>query len=190
MLIPVLGVLVVLLAGFALAVSRRPAAYRVERVIDITAPSGPVFAELNDLDRLSGCLVLFGQPLHEFDPQLQKSLSGPPSGPGQTLRWSGNFSAGRCTLTLVESTPDRGVGITMAFEKPMVSKVACTLALAEAPGGTRVAWSMAGRHNILGKAMGLFMDMDMDKSLGADIEAGLGRLKRAVEEDGGAARPL
>lgn len=42
---------------------------------------------------------------------------------------------------------------------------------------------MAGRHNTLGKAVGLFMDMD--NSLGADIEAGLGRLKRAVEGEGG-----
>ena len=40
-------------------------------------------------------------------------------------------------------------------------------------------WSMAGNHNFLGKAFGLFMNMD--KMLGSDLEKGLAQLKTVAE---------
>ena len=44
---------------------------------------------------------------------------------------------------------------------------------------TFVTWSMDGNHNFIGKAFGMFMDMD--KMLGADIEKGLVQLKTVAE---------
>jgi hypothetical protein len=38
---------------------------------------------------------------------------------------------------------------------------------------------MAGNHNFIGKAFGMFMDMD--NMLGTDIEKGLARLKTVAE---------
>jgi hypothetical protein len=38
---------------------------------------------------------------------------------------------------------------------------------------------MDGNHNFIGKAMGMFMNMD--KMLGSDIEKGLARLKTLAE---------
>ena len=45
---------------------------------------------------------------------------------------------------------------------------------------TAVSWSMVGNNNLIGKAMGLFMDMD--KMVGGDFETGLARLKTAAEK--------
>jgi len=42
-----------------------------------------------------------------------------------------------------------------------------------------VTWSMDGNHNFIGKAFGMFMDMD--KMLGNDIEKGLAQLKTVTE---------
>jgi hypothetical protein len=39
---------------------------------------------------------------------------------------------------------------------------------------------MDGKHNFIGKAFGMFMDMD--NMLGADIEKGLAQLKSVAEE--------
>ncbi|OJT16620.1 hypothetical protein BO221_49260 [Archangium sp. Cb G35] len=42
-----------------------------------------------------------------------------------------------------------------------------------------MTWSMDGNHNFIGKAVGMFMDMD--NMLGADIEKGLAQLKTVAE---------
>lgn len=47
------------------------------------------------------------------------------------------------------------------------------------PTGSRVTWSMDGNHNFIGKAVGMFIDMD--KMFGTDVEKGLALLKAVVE---------
>jgi hypothetical protein len=97
---------------------------------------------------------------------------------GQSYAWSGK-GAGKGTLTIEESVPGHRVGMKLVFVEPMASTATVALALAGAPTGSLVTWSMQGNHNLLGRVVGLFMDMD--KALGADIEKGLARLKTLAE---------
>lgn len=173
-LIGVAGVLVVFIA----VVATRPTAYHVERKLEIAAPVELVFGVLNDLRQFSRVLVLFGSSWETLEPTLQKTFEGPEAGVGQSFAWSGK-EVGKGKMTIEESVPGQKVGMKLVFVEPMASTAACTLILAGTPTGSVVTWSMAGDHNFIGKALGLFMNMD--NMLGADIEKGLALLKTAAE---------
>ena len=179
-LIGVAGVLVL----FVAVVATRPSAYHVERKLEVAAPADVVFGVLNDLHQFTGFLVLFGSPWETLDPHMQKTFDGPAAGVGQSFAWNGNREVGRGKMTIEESVPGRKVGMKLEFMEPMKSTATCTLALAGTSTGSLVTWSMDGNHNFIGKALGLFMNMDT--MLGADIEKGLARLKRAAEGKPGA----
>lgn len=174
LLIGVAGVVVLLLAVAA----TRPSGYHVERRLEVAAPVELVFGVLNDLRQFAQVLVLFGSPLEEGDPTLQRTLAGPAAGVGQSYGWSGG-KAGQGTMTIEESVPGQRVGIRLVFVKPMASTSTCTFTLASTPTGSSVVWSMDGNHNFLGKVLGLVMNMD--RMLGADLESGLAQLKRVAE---------
>lgn len=173
-LIGVAGVLVLFLA----VVATRPSVYHVERRLEVAAPAGVVFGVLNDLHQFADVLVLFGSPWMELDLNMQKTIEGP-AGVGQSYAWNSRKEVGTGRLTIEESVPGQKVGMQLEFVKPMKSTATLALTLAGTPTGSLVTWSMDGNHNFLGKAMGLFMNMD--KMLGADIEKGLGRLKTVAE---------
>ena len=173
-LIGVAGVLVL----FVAVVATRPSTYHVERKLEVAAPADLVFGVLNDLHQFAGVLVLFGSPWEKLDPNMQKTFEGPAAGVGQSYAWSGK-KVGKGKMTIEESVPGQKVGIKLEFVKPMKSTSTCALTLAASPAGSRVTWSMAGNHNFIGKAFGLFMNMD--KMLGADLEKGLAQLKTVAE---------
>lgn len=173
-LIGVASVLVLFIA----VVATRPSAYHVERRLEVAAPADLVFGVLNDLHQFAGVLVLFGSPWETLDPNMQKTFDGPAAGVGQSYAWSGN-KVGKGTMTIEESVPGQKVGMTLAFVKPMASRATCALTLAGTPTGSFVTWSMDGHHNFIGRAFGMFMDMD--NMLGSDIEKGLVRLKTVAE---------
>jgi len=173
-LIGVAGVLVV----FVAVVATRPSAYHVERKVEVAAPADLVFGVLNDLHQFVGVLVLFGTPWEQLDPNMQKTFEGPAAGVGQSLAWSGK-KVGKGTMTIEESVPGQRVGMKLEFVKPMASTATCALTLAGTPTGSSVTWSMDGNHNFIGKAFGMFMNMD--NMLGSDIEKGLAQLKTVAE---------
>ena len=170
-LIGVAGLLVV----FAAVAATRPSAYHVERKLEVAAPADLVFGVLNDLHQFAGVFVLFGEKL---DPNMPKIFEGPATGVGQSFAWSGK-DAGTGRMTIEASVPGQKVGIKLEFMKPMASTATCALTLAGTPTGSFVTWSMDGNHNFIGKAFGLFMDMD--NMLGTDIEKGLAQLKTVAE---------
>lgn len=174
-LIGVAGVLVL----FVAVVATRPSAYHVERKLEVAAPADLVFGVLNDLHQFAGVLVLFGTSWEKLDPNMQKTFEGPAAGVGQSYAWSGK-EVGRGKMTIEESVPGQKVGMKLEFVKPMASTLTCALTLAGTPTGSFVTWSMDGNHNFLGKAFGMFMDMD--KMLGTDIEKGLALLKNVAED--------
>ena len=179
MLVRVLTGLAVVLVVFLAVVATRPAAYHIERKIEVAAPPEIVFPVVNDLHQFSDLVVFFGTPLVQSDPNMQKTYDGPASGVGQSFAWSGNKDAGKGKLTIEESVLVEKVGVKLEFVEPMKSTADCALTLAGTEAGTSVTWSMDGKHNFLGKAMSLFMNMD--QMLGADLEKGLARLKTAAE---------
>ena len=178
MLVKILIGVAVVLVIFVAVVATRPSAYHVERKLEVAAPADLVFGVLNDLHQFAGVLVLFGSPLEKLDPNMQKTFEGPAAGVGQSFAWNGK-EAGKGKLTIEESVPGQKVGIKLEFVKPMASTAAVALTLAAAQTGTLVTWSMNGNHNFVGKAFGVFMNMD--KMLGSDIEKGLAQLKTIAE---------
>ena len=173
-LIVAAGVLVI----FVAVVATRPSAYHVERKLEVAAPADLVFGVLNDLHQFAGVWVLFGSPLETRDPNMQKTFEGPAAGVGQSYAWSGN-KVGKGKMTIDESVPGQKVGVKLEFVKPMASRAISALTLAGTPTGSFVTWSMDGNHNFIGKAFGMFMDMD--NMLGTDIEKGLAQLKTVAE---------
>lgn len=173
-LIGVAGVLVL----FVAVAATRPSAYHVERKLAVAAPPELVFGVLNDLHQFAGVLVLFGSPWEQLAPNMQKTFEGPAAGVGQSCSWSGK-EAGKGKLTIEESVPGQKVGMKLEFVEPMKSTATCVLTLAGTPAGSFVTWSMEGNHNFIGKAFGMFMNMD--NMLGADLEKGLARLKTVAE---------
>ena len=156
----------------------RPSTYHVERKLEVAAPADLVFGVLNDLHQFAGVWVLFGSPWEKLDPNMQKTFEGPAAGVGQSFAWSGK-EAGTGRMTIEESVPGQKVGMKLVFVKPMASTATCALTIASTPTGSFVTWAMDGNHNFIGKAFGLFMDMD--KMLGTDIEKGLAQLKTVAE---------
>jgi hypothetical protein len=163
---------------FVAVVATRPSAYHVERKLEVAAPAGLVFGVLNDLHQFSRVLVFFGSLWDQRDPHMQKTFEGPAAGVGQLYAWSGNKEVGKGRMTIEDSVPGQKVGIKLQFLEPMASTATCVLTLAGTSTGTLVTWSMDGNHNFIGKAFGLFMNMD--KMLGADLEKGLTQLKTVV----------
>jgi hypothetical protein len=174
-LIGVAGVLVLFIA----VVATRPSGYHVERKLEVAAPADLVFGVLNDLHQFAGVLVLFGSPLDTVDPNMQKTFEGPAAGVGQSYAWNGNKDVGKGRISIEESVPGQKVGMKLEFVEPMKSTATCALTLAGTPTGSFVTWSMDGNHNFIGKAFGVFMDMD--NMLGTDIEKGLAQLKTIAE---------
>jgi hypothetical protein len=173
----VVGVAIVLIL-FVVVVVTRLSVYHVERKLEVAAPADRVFVVLNDLHQFLGVLVLFGSPWETIDPNMQQTFEGPAPGSGQSYAWSGK-KAGKGNMAIEESVPGQKVSIKVAFEKPMASTAISTFTLAPTPTGCFVTWSMDGNHNFVGKALGVFMNMD--KMLGNDIEKGLARLKTIAE---------
>jgi carbon monoxide dehydrogenase subunit G len=171
---------VALVVVFIAVVATRPSAYHVERRLDIAAPPEVVFGILNDLRQFAGVLVMFGNPWQEADPAMKQSFDGPASGVGQSYAWDSAKDVGKGRMAIAASEPDRRVAIRLDFEKPMKSTAMFHLGLAPTPTGTTVSWAMDGNHNFVGKAFGLFMNMD--RMLGNDIDKGLARLKGAAEQ--------
>ena len=175
-LIGVAGVLLL----FTAVAATRPSAYHVDRTLEVAAPADLVFGVLNDLHQFAGVLFFFGSQWEKRDPNMQRTFEGPAAGVGQSYAWNGNKEVGKGKMTIEESVPGQKVGIKLEFVKPMASTATCALTLAGTPTGSFVTWSMDGNHNFIGKAFGMFMDMD--KMLGTDIEKGLAQLKTVAED--------
>jgi len=187
MLLGILGGVAAVVVIFVIVAATRPAAYHIERKIDVAASADAVFAVLNDLQRFANVWVIFGEPWATIDPAMKKTFDGPTSGVGQSVAWSGKSDVGQGTLTIAESVPAQRVGMKLEFVKPMASKATHAFTLSpppsspssSSPSSSSVTWAMDGNHNFVGKAFGIFVNMD--KMLGADMEKSLARLKDAAE---------
>ncbi|MFT3707010.1 MAG: SRPBCC family protein [Archangium sp.] len=148
----VVAALVALFLGYA---STRPAEFRVERALELSAPPAQTFAVVSDEAKLRSVYVVFGD----------------------------SFEKSKGQLTIESSTPGESVKLRLLFTEPMESKATVQLALvATSTGGTRVTWTFDGKHNFLGKVLSVLMNMD--KAVGGDIEKSLQKLKTVAEARG------
>jgi len=147
--------------------------YTVERRTVVDAPPECIRSELDDLRRWQGW-----SPWEGLDPDLQRTYTGPASGPGAAYAWSGNAKAGRGRMEVVSSTPE-AVSIDIVFEKPFPSTSTSTFSLLPSGGSTEVVWSMVGPRPLVMRLLGAVISME--KIVGKDFERGLAQLKARAE---------
>ncbi|PPG40464.1 SRPBCC family protein [Pseudoclavibacter sp. RFBA6] len=116
-------------------------------------------------------------PWEDVDPTMRREHSGPQAGPGAHYAWEGNRKAGKGSMTIVASAPQR-IDLVIDFDKPFKAHNPTSFILEPVDGGTHVRWLMTGEHR--GVAALIFRFMSMDKLIGPDFERGLTRLEAAA----------
>lgn len=174
-LLIVLGVLVVLLGGFAVVVAMQPSHFRVQRTGRITAPPEKVFPHVNNLRNWDAW-----SPWAKLDPNAKVTFEGPESGTGSVFRWSsGQHDVGVGSMTITESKPHELVRIRLEFIEPFEGVNQTEFTFKPEGEQTVVTWVNEGEMNFIGKAICMFNDMD--SMLGGMFEKGLANMKAVVE---------
>jgi hypothetical protein len=176
----ILIAIAVIVVLFIVIVATRPSDFRVTRTGRLSAPADVVFANVNDLHKWDGW-----SPWAKMDPNCKNSFSGPESGPGASMTWSGNTKVGEGRMTITDIRPNEVIHMKLEFLRPMKA-TNMTEFLFKADGNqTTVTWNMSGKNNFVGKAF--HMIVNCDKMIGRDFEKGLANLdtaSRAVKEIG------
>lgn len=166
--------LAVIVVVFVVVVALRPSEFRVERAATIAAPPPVVFAQVNDFRKWDAW-----SPYARRDPAMKKSFEGAPAGVGAVYTWSGNHEVGEGRTTIIESRPHDLIRVKLEFVRPFAATNTAEFTFRPEGERTAVTWSLAGRNSFMGKAVGLFMNMD--RMVGGDFEKGLAQMKSVVE---------
>ena len=110
---------------------------------------------------------------------MQRDYSGPKAGVGARYAWQGNRRAGKGSMEIVDSSPER-IQVRLIFEKPFKGDNQVSFELKPTDGdGTEVTWRMQGSNK--GMASVFTKVFSMDRMVGKDFEKGLARLKSTAE---------
>ena len=172
-----LAAIVVLLV---IIVATRPSDFRVTRTGRIAAPIGVVFENVNDLHKWEAW-----SPWAKLDPNAKSTYEGPISGTGASMAWAGNNKVGEGHMTIIESRPGEKIQLRLEFLKPFKATNTAEFTFKSEGNQTTVTWSMFGKNNFMGKAIGLFMNCD--KMVGGQFEQGLANLN-SVSQTGALAQ--
>ncbi len=167
-----IGALVVVFVAF---VAMQPSAFTIERSVAIEAPADVVYGHIQSLRAMDEW-----SPWVRMDPNLKLAYDGPEAGVGARSSWEGpQMGKGRLTITAVK--PEQEVDLELEMLAPMAATNRVVFTLAAAGGTTNVTWRMDGTNGFVGKAIGLFVDMD--DMVGGPFEQGLAALKTLAEAE-------
>jgi hypothetical protein len=139
------------------------------------APAQVVYEQINDLKKWEAW-----SPWAEMDPNQKRDLSGPESGTGAVLHWTGNDQVGEGRMTITDSRPNELIQIKLEFLKPWQAVNTSDFEFkSNSDKSTEVTWTMTGQRNFFMKLFCLFKNMD--KMVGGDFEKGLAKLKVLTE---------
>lgn len=156
-----------------------PRAVHVERSIAIDRPANTVFVLLNSLKTFNAW-----SPWADRDPNTEWVFSGPDSGVGARMEWSGDPRlVGTGTQEITESQPNSLVRMHLFFDQQ--GEADSYFLVSEGGNGVTVTWGFdtdltAGQSwfsGLLARYFGLFFD----NWVGTDYEKGLARLKAYAE---------
>lgn len=159
--------------AFCVYAAMQPDSFEVARSTAISAPPEKIFAQVNDLHKWEAW-----SPWAKLDPTAAMTYAGPGSGVGASMHWAGNAGVGEGTMTIIESNPQK-IGIRLDFVKPIEGTDESDFTFAPQAGGTLVTWSMHGKKNFVGKAMGLIFGCE--KMVGDQYDKGLASLRAIAE---------
>ena len=173
-LLGIVVVVIVLVAVVAILATLQPNHYHIERSATIDAPAPVVFAQVNDFHKWEAW-----SPWAKLDPAMKQTYEGAPAGTGATYAWAGNSQVGEGRMTITDSHPNDLIKIKLEFIKPWSATNATNFTFKPQGNQTAVTWTMDGDNNFMGKAFGLFMNLD--KMVGGDFEKGLAQMKSVAE---------
>ena len=173
-LLGIVVVVIVLVAVVAILAALQPNHYHIERSATIDAPAPVVFAQVNDFHKWEAW-----SPWAKLDPAMKQTYEGAPAGTGATYAWAGNSQVGEGRMTITDSHPNELIKIKLEFIKPWSATNATNFTFKPQGNQTAVTWTMDGDNNFMGKAFGLFMNLD--KMVGGDFEKGLAQMKSVAE---------
>lgn len=152
----------------------RPGNIRIERSITIRATPERIFPLISE-SRNYGAW----SPLEAQDPQVQRGISGPPSGKGAAYEWSGNRKVGAGRMEVLEATPPSHLVAALDISKPFESHHTAEFTLRARGDSTRVTWVVFGTTTFKTKLVQVYYKMD--DLLGSRLALGLARVKAAAE---------
>ncbi len=173
----VLSAIAAIVVLFLLVVAFQPSEFRVERKATMVASPEVVFGYVNNFHKWNDW-----SPWAKLDPTSKETYDGPASGTGAKFAWDGNKEVGQGRMTIKESRPSDMIRIKLEFIKPFTCTNTAEFTFQPQGNQTLVTWGMTGHNNFMGKAFGLFMNMD--KLIGGDFEKGLASLKTLAEANG------
>ncbi len=164
----------VIVVLFLIIVATRPSDFKVTRAARIAAPAEVVFDNVNTLRKWEAW-----SPWAKIDPNAKSTFSGPESGPGSSMAWSGNNKVGEGRMTITDIQSPSVIHIKLEFLRPMKATNLAEFLFKADGNQTSVTWSMSGKNNFIGKAF--HMIVDCDKMIGRDFEKGLASLNSACQ---------
>jgi hypothetical protein len=164
--------LAAVLAILIIVIALQPSTFKVERSEVVAAWPEIVHGQVNDFTKWEKW-----SPWAKMDPETKLTMSANPVGEGATYAWESD-KTGAGTMLITESTPEY-IALDLNFSKPFKAENKVIFTFAPIHGGTQITWSMTGKNNFIGKAFGLFFDMD--ELVGGDFEKGLKDIKRQSE---------
>lgn len=172
-----LVILLLIVAGvgvLAAFIARRPSEFAIERSASMAAPPDIVFGLVNDFHRWEGW-----SPWAKLDPAMKVTYDGPAAGPGASYAWQGDSKVGAGRMAIVESKPNEQISVDLEFLKPFAARNTAIFTFQPDSAGTKVTWTMRGHSDFMGKAVGLFMNMD--DLVGKQFEQGLASMRTLAE---------
>ena len=156
-----------------------PRFVHVERTIEINRPAATVFTLLNGFNDYSAW-----SPWAVRDPTIIYQLSGPSSGIGARLNWSGDPRlVGQGWQEIIESTPWSMVRMQLDFEQqgPAISY----FQIDQTASGVMLTWgfdtNLVEGQGFFGSLLARYFGLFFDRWIGADYEQGLIQLKALAE---------
>ncbi len=156
-----------------------PRHVHIERSIDIERPTATVFTVLNSYRSFAAW-----SPWAQRDPAAVYEMSGPESGPGARLSWTGDPRlVGTGWQEIVASQPNTLVRMQLDFDQQGVAESSFHIRPTEA--GTHLTWGfdtdLLEGQGWFGGLVARYFGLFFDKWIGTDYEEGLARLKTHVE---------
>jgi effector-binding domain-containing protein len=156
-----------------------PRTVHVERSIEIDRPDSTLFTLLNSFATFSTW-----SPWSERDPSIIYQYSGPASGTGARMNWSGDPRlSGSGWQEIIESKPSSLVRMQLDFEQQ--GRANSYFQIDSSASGALVTWgfdtNLVEGQGFFGSLLARYFGLFFDRWIGTDYEQGLVRLKAFAE---------
>jgi len=139
------------------------------------APPDTIFSQVNNLHAWHNW-----SPWAKMDPKANTTFEGPEVGVDSKMSWSSeNSEVGVGSMTITNSMTNDMIVFALDFKEPFEGQNNAEFIFQPEGDKTKVTWTMYGKNNFIGKAMGLIFNCD--KMVGGKFEEGLANLKKVVE---------